>query len=338
MVKQKSQVERVVTFGEIMLRLTPPLYHRIEQTNEFHVNYGGGEANVAVALENLGLDVTFVTKLPNNQLGDGAIKYLRSQGVNCDYIVKNGDNIGIYFLENGFGGRPSRVLYNRKHSAFTEISPDELDFDAIFNDIKWFHVSGVTLALSESVRETTLQALKKAKEYGVTVSFDFNYRSKLWTIEEAREAIKKIIPYVDVCFASLYDLTTILEFKTDSKDRASIMQEFAKAYDIDYIFGTDREVITATENILSAYVYMPEQSLLTKEYKVNIFDRVGGGDAFASGVIYGLLKDYQNYEFAVEFGLACSVLKHTIFGDSSILKVNEIINYMKTSGREVIDR
>ncbi|MDF2698628.1 MAG: kdgK [Haloplasmataceae bacterium] len=336
------EVNKVVTFGEIMLRLSPPMYNKIEQTNEYQAYYGGGEANVAISLVNLGHDVQFVTKLPNNQLGDGAIKHLRAQGVDISHVIRGGDNIGIYFLEHGFGGRPSKVLYNRKHSAFSEMNSEELDFDLIFNNVKWFHVSGITLALSESIRQSTLLALKKAKEHHVLVSFDFNYRAKLWSLKEAKEAFLKVLPYVDVCFATIRDLKDILEYKFDGPDeeytRELHMMQFAKEFQIDYMFGTDREVISANENILSAFAILRDKTFQTKEYRFNIIDRVGGGDAFASGVISGLLNNYSDFKCAVELGLACSVLKHTLYGDASILKMNEILEFMKSSGRSLIER
>ena len=327
----------VMTFGEIMLRLSPPMYNQIEQTHEFLAHYGGGEANVAVSLSHLGHNVSFVTQLPDNELGRGAIKYLRSHGVNVDSIIRGGDNIGIYFLENGFGGRPSKVLYNRKHSAFTQIDHREFDYDQIFQHVDWFHVSGITLALSPQVLEATIMLLKEAVKRNIRVSFDFNYRSKLWSKEEAKVAIIKVLPYVDVCFASLFDIEEILEYKSNNT-HASVLNEFASIHNIKYIFGTNRQVISANENILSAYVYLHQDSYKTSEYRFNIIDRVGGGDAFASGVICGLLSDYEKFENAVELGLASSVLKHTIIGDSNTLKLNDLINFINSSGKQIIER
>lgn len=204
-------MEKILTFGEIMLRLSTPDYSTINQTHSFMVNYGGGEANVAVALSHMGHQTYFISKLPPNQLGDGAITHLLSHGVNTQYVVRGSSTIGIYFLETGFGGRPSKVIYNRKHSAITRIQQEEFNWEEIFSDATWFHLSGITLALGERVRKVALRACKEAKKYGVPVSFDFNYRSKLWTVEEARPVYKQFMNYVDIVFASFYDANTILE-------------------------------------------------------------------------------------------------------------------------------
>lgn len=208
-------MEKILTFGEIMLRLSTPDYSTINQTHSFMVNYGGGEANVAVALSHMGHQTYFISKLPPNQLGDGAITHLLSHGVNTKYVVRGSSTIGIYFLETGFGGRPSKVIYNRKHSAITRIQEDEFNWEEIFSDATWFHLSGITLALGERVRKVALRACKEAKKYGVHVSFDFNYRSKLWTVEEARPVYKQFMNYVDIVFASFYDANTILEIPLD---------------------------------------------------------------------------------------------------------------------------
>jgi 2-dehydro-3-deoxygluconokinase len=337
-------MSKVVTMGEIMLRLSPPLYHKIEQTNDFTATYGGGEANVAVALAHLGHTTSFISKLPANQLGDGAIKHLRGHGVDTTGIVRDGQDIGIYFLENGFGTRASQVIYNRRHSAITELDVSEFDFDAIFDGADWFHLSGITLALSEDVRKVAFAAAKKAKEKNAIVSFDFNYRKKLWTIEEAKGVMKEIMPYVDICFCSYFDANTLLEIKPkkESEDitenAVDVFTQMIQKYDLKYVFGTRRELFSANENSLSAYVFTKDHIYSTDSIRFNIFDRVGGGDAFVSGVIHKLLLDCDNYKEATEFGLACSILKHTIPGDASILKEDAIINFMSNLGRGEIVR
>ena len=210
--------EKIVAFGEIMLRLTPPDYTTISQARNFVANYGGGEANVLVSLSHLGHQTEFLTKLPDNQLGDSAVKHLMGHGVETNHVVRGSSNIGMYFVETGFGGRPSKVLYNRKHSAITRIEEDEVAFDEIFKDATWFHLSGITLALGDNVRNVAFKCLEYCEKYGVTVSFDFNYRSKLWTIDEARPHFKKVIPFVDVLFANHFDLNTILEIPLDDEN------------------------------------------------------------------------------------------------------------------------
>ena len=342
--------EKILTFGEIMLRLSTPDYSTINQTQSFLVNYGGGEANVAVALAHMGHKTYFMSKLPPNQLGDGAITHLRSHGVNTDYVVRGSTTIGIYFLETGFGGRPSKVIYNRKHSAITRISEDEFDWDEIFGDATWFHLSGITLALGERVRKVALRAVKEAKKHKVPVSFDFNYRSKLWTVEEARPVYKEFMNYVNIVFASFYDANTILEIPLDagfedkslSEKRRNVFPKMIKKYNLQYIFGTDRVVYTATDNSLAGYYFkLIDNELsweLTEPIRFNIYDRIGGGDAFASGVIHGLLKDYNNPAYAVRYGLNTSVLKHTIYGDASTMSCEDIETFMAANGSAEVVR
>jgi len=342
--------EKILTFGEIMLRLSTPDYATINQTQSFLVNYGGGEANVAVALAHMGHRTYFMSKLPPNQLGDGAITHLRSHGVNTDYVVRGSTTIGIYFLETGFGGRPSKVIYNRKHSAITRISEEEFDWEEIFGDATWFHLSGITLALGERVRKVALRAVKEAKKHNVPVSFDFNYRSKLWTVEEARPVYKEFMNYVNIVFASFYDANTILEIpldegledKTLSEKRRNVFPKMIKKYNLQYIFGTDRVVYTATDNSLAGYYFkLIDNDLsweLTDPIRFNIYDRIGGGDAFASGVIHGLLKDYNNPAYAVRYGLNTSVLKHTIYGDASTMSCEDIETFMAANGSAEVVR
>lgn len=343
-------MEKIITLGEIMLRLSTPDYSTINQTHSFMVNYGGGEANVAVALSHMGHKTYFISKLPPNQLGDGAITHLLSHGVNTDFVARGSSTIGIYFLETGFGGRPSKVIYNRKHSAITRIQEEEFDWKAIFEGATWFHLSGITLALGDRVRKFALRACKEAKNYGVPVSFDFNYRSKLWSIEEARPVYKRFMSYVNVVFASFYDANTILQIPLDSdftgttlsEKRRNVFPKMIEKYNLRYIFGTDRVVYSATENSLAGYYFeLKDQELschLTEPIRFNIYDRIGGGDAFASGVIHGLLKDFSNPNYAVHYGLNTSVLKHTIYGDASVLSCEDIENFMAANGSAEVVR
>lgn len=343
-------MEKILTLGEIMLRLSTPDYSTINQSHSFLVNYGGGEANVAVALSHMGHKTYFISKLPPNQLGDGAITHLKANGVNTQYVVRGSSTIGIYFLETGFGGRPSKVIYNRKHSAITRIQEDEFNWDEIFDGATWFHLSGITLALGERVRKVAERACVEAMKHGVPVSFDFNYRSKLWTVEEARPVFKKFMEYVNVVFASFYDANTILEIPLDpgmeeltlSEKRRNVFPKMIQKYNLHYIFGTDRVVYSATENSLAGYYFkLNDEELsweLTDPIKFNIYDRIGGGDAFASGVIHGLLLDYTNPAYAVRYGLNTSVLKHTIYGDASTLSCDDIEAFMVQNGSAEVVR
>jgi len=337
--------KNIVAFGEIMLRLTPPDYTTISQAKNFVANYGGGEANVLVSLSHLGHKTEFLTKLPDNQLGDSAISHLREHGVKTDNIARGSTNLGMYFVETGFGGRPSKVLYNRKHSAVTRIELDEIDYDSVFKNASWFHLSGITLALGEKVRAVAFKCLEYCKKYNVMVSFDFNYRSKLWTIEESKPHYKKVIPYVDVLFANHFDLNTILEIPLDDENVSDITKkiELSKkliaSSKVEYIFGTERTVHTASENSLSSYCvckngeYKNEQPI-----RFAIYDRIGAGDAFASGVIHGLIKDFKNPEYALKFGLATSILAHTLYGDVSTLSEGEVQEFINTNGNASIQR
>lgn len=340
-----NKQDKVVAFGEIMLRLTPPDYTTIAQARNFIANYGGGEANVLVSLSHLGHNTEFLTKLPDNQLGDSAIKHLMGHGVMTDNVVRGSSNIGMYFVETGFGGRPSKVLYNRKHSAITRISEDEVDFDKIFKTATWFHLSGISLALGENVRKVAFKCLEYCKKYNVTVSFDFNYRSKLWTIEEARPHFKNVIPFVDVLFANHFDLNTILEIPLDdeSVDETTKKIELSKKLisnsKVKYVFGTERTVHTATDNSLKSFCICENGEYKSEgPIRFSIYDRIGGGDAFASGVIHGLIKDFKNPEFALKFGLATSILAHTLYGDVSTLSEKEVEEFMQTNGNAAIQR
>lgn len=335
----KKNKDKIVSLGEIMLRLTPPDYTRIEQATSFIANYGGGEANVIVSLSHLGHKCYFITRLPPNQLGDGAIDYLRSHGINTENITLGSSTMGIYFLESGFGGRPGRVIYNRKHSSFTRITPEEFDLDKIFKDATWFHISGITLALGDKARNMVLACLQCAKKHHVKVSFDFNYRSKLWTLEEAKPIYPLVMPYVDILFASPWDIRAVLEVGKNIKDDDKLMQYTLKKYNLEWIFGKTRKIFSSTENAMQAYVYGPNKLYYsTAEYKFQIFDRIGAGDAFASGVIHGLLTKPDNPKFAADFGIVNSILKQTIFGDVATFKESEILEYLSNQGRVEVKR
>jgi 2-dehydro-3-deoxygluconokinase len=341
--------EKIITFGELMLRLSTPDYATIDQTHSFLVNFGGGEANVAIALSHMGHKTYFLSKLPPNQLGDSAIAHLRSHGVNTDYVVRGSTTIGIYFLETGFGGRPSKVIYNRKHSAITRISLDEIDWKDVFCGATWFHISGITLALGEHVRKAAFRAVQEAKAAGAKISFDFNYRSTLWTVEEARPVYQAFVHYADVVFANDWDAHTLLEIPFDEdvgasvlEKRKNILPKMMKQYDLQYVFCTDRVVYSATENSLAGNYFTMQNGTLrtgvTEPIRFNIYDRIGGGDAFASGVIHGLLRNYADPDYAVRYGLNTSVLKHTIYGDAFTLSCNDIENFMNAQGNAEVKR
>ena len=335
---------KIITMGEIMLRLSPPEYSRFIQADSFLASYGGGEANVAVSLANYGHCACFVTKLPKNEIANAAINSLRRYGVNTDFIIRGGDRMGIYFLENGVSMRPSKVIYDRKGSAISLATPEEFDFNMIFKDAQWFHFTGITPAISSQGAQLILEALKIAKKLGVTTSVDLNFRKKLWTTEKAQEVMKELMPYVDVCIGNEEDAKNCLGFqfaKTDVQkgeleveEYKQILQEMKATFNFKYIATTLRESISASDNKWSALIYDGKEFYHSKKYDIRIVDRVGGGDSFASGLIHGLIvkKDIKE---ALEFAVAASALKHTIIGDYNMVSSEEVESLIKgnTSGR-----
>lgn len=337
--------EKIVAFGEIMLRLTPPDYTTITQARNFIANYGGGEANVLVSLSHFGHNTEFLTKVPDNQLGESAIQHLQSHNVSTEHVVKGSSNLGMYFVETGFGGRPSKVLYNRKHSSITRINISEINYSKVFKDATWFHLSGITLALGPKVRDVAFKCLEACKKYGVKVSFDFNYRSKLWTIEESKPFYKKVIPYVDVLFANYFDIHNILDLNLDNLNenqninKVEISKLLISKTNISYIFGTERIVHTATDNSMSSYCITRNGEYKTNgPIRFNIYDRIGAGDAFASGVIHGLITNFNDPQYALRFGLATSILKHTLYGDVSTLSTKEVEEFIESNGNAAVQR
>lgn len=328
---------KFVTLGEIMMRLSTPDYGKIEQSNSFLYTFGGCEANVAVSLSHLGHRTSLITKLPENEIGDSVIMYLKSHSVDTEFISRGSSTMGIYFLESGFGGRPSKVIYNRRHSAFTRISLDDYDLHEVFKDASWFHVSGITLSLNDQVREFAYKAIKVAHEHGVKTSFDFNYRSRLLPLEEAKEYFPKVLPYVDVLFTSPFDLTKIVGYDENLNDE-DLFRKCIGDYGISYIFTKKRKVFTATENSLKTYVYTKDNCFETDEIRFQIFDRIGAGDAFASGVIHILDRNFEQGKRANEFGLLTSVLKQTVYGDVSIFKEEDVLEYERTLGHQEVKR
>lgn len=325
-------MSKIVTFGEIMLRLTTPDFQTIENSNSFHVNYGGVEANVAISLKRFGHETYFVSKLPNNELGDAAIRYLNGFKVNTDYIIRGGNNIGIYYLESGFGGRNSKVLYNRKNSAITKINQKEIDYDLIFKDADWFHFSGITLALSNEVRNTLYEMLEYAKKYQVKVSFDCNYRNTLWTIEEASPHFIKVLPYIDILFATNFDLEKLFKIKRgNNMSDYDHFKKFLNHSQVEMVLGTKRIVHSQNDNEMSAYAITKDQRYESSKIRFNIHDRIGAGDAFAAGIINGLLENSKDILSVLEFGLSASVLKHTLWGDAFTLTKEDLLSFMKNN-------
>lgn len=326
-------MKKIITMGEIMLRLCPPEHKRFLQADYFDVIYGGGEANVAVSLANYGLKTYYVSKLPLNPIGQSAINSLRQHGVSTKYIARGGNRIGIYFLEHGASMRADNVIYDRKHSAIAEADIEDFNFDEVFNDADWFHFSGITPALSEKARVLTEAALIGAKKRGVTISVDLNYRKKLWTPEQAKGVMTGLMKYVDVCIGNEEDAEKVLGFKAcgtdvqtgklDLEGYKDIFRQMVDRFNFKFVATTLRESYSASDNGWSALLYNGSEFYQSKKYNIRIVDRVGGGDSFAAGLIYGLSQG-ASPKYALEFATGASALKHTIPGDYNMVTKEEV--------------
>lgn len=337
-------MSRIVTFGEIMLRLAPMGFERFSQAKEFGVVYGGGEANVAVSLANYNKDAYFVTKLPKHEIGQCAVNELRKYGVNTDYIVRGGERVGIYYCEKGASQRPSKVIYDRAHSSIAEAKREDFNWKEIFKDAEWFHFTGITPALSEECAAITLEAVKAAKEAGVTVSVDLNYRKKLWSTEKAGRVMGEIVKFCDVVIANEEDAEKVFGIKADETDITgghlsdegykNVAKQLVERFNLKYVAITLRESMSASDNGWSAMLYDGNEFYKSRRYNMHIVDRVGGGDSFGAGLIYGLTSGYSNQD-ALEFAVAASCLKHTIEGDFNLVSIEEVETLAKgdASGR-----
>ena len=324
---------RVVSFGEIMMRLATPGRLRFGQAAQFDVTYGGGEANVAVSLANFGLDAAFVSKLPQNPFGDAAVQTLRGLGVDTSAILRGGERIGVYFLETGASQRGSVVVYDRAGSAISQIRPGELDWPAIFKDASWFHFTGITPALGPNVADVTREALEAAKSAGLTVSCDMNYRKKLWTPAQAQATMSGLMEFVDVAIGNEEDAEKVFGVQAEGVDVTagqlagaayeSVARTLAERFDLKSVAITLRESRSADENGWSAMLLHENQVYSSRAYDIQIVDRVGGGDAFAGGLIYGLATE-MGAQAALEFAVAASCLKHSIVGDLNLVSRGEV--------------
>ena len=326
---------KIVTFGEIMLRLTPSEPNgRFIQADKYNVIYGGGEANVAVSCANYGDEGVFVTKVPAHEIGQCAINALRRYGVNTDYIARGGARLGIYYAENGASMRPSKVIYDRAGSSIAEADPSDFDWDAIMEGADWFHWSGITPAISDKAAELTKLACQAAKRHGVTVSCDLNFRAKLWTVEKARSIMAPLMEYVDVCIGNEEDADKCLGFKpdadveggsTDASGYHTIFKQMAEKFGFKIVASTLRESHSASINGWKALIYDGNEFYESKHYEINpIVDRVGGGDSFSGGLIHGLTK-WNDPKKALEFAVAASALKQTIPGDFNCVSEDEAL-------------
>ncbi|MCR5049458.1 MAG: sugar kinase [Paludibacteraceae bacterium] len=325
---------KIITFGEIMLRLSPEGQDRFLQTDHFRIIPGGGEANVAVSCANYGHEVHFVTKLPGHEIGQIAVNALRRYGVQTDFIARGGNRIGLYYCESGASVRPSKVIYDRAHSAIAEAEPADFDFDRIMQGADWFHWSGITPAISDQAAELVLRACQAAKRHGLTVSVDLNFRKKLWTSQKAISVMRPLMQYVDVCIGNEEDAELCLGFKpqadvangqTDAEGYKNIFLQMAREFNFRYVATTLRESFSASCNGWKAMIYNGHDFYESKRYELSpITDRVGGGDAFSAGLIHGLLTYPEDQAAALDFAVAASALKHTINGDFNLVSEDEV--------------
>lgn len=338
---------KVVCFGEIMLRLSPPGYLRFEQATSFDVVYGGGEANVCVSLANYGEEAVFVTKVPDNPIGQAAINEMRRYGVDTRYMIKGGKRLGIYFCEKGASQRASKVVYDRAGSAISQAKREDFDWAKIFAGATWFHFTGITPALGDNVAECVLDAVKAAKEAGLTVSCDLNFRKNLWTSEKAGQVMAQYMPYVDVCIANEEDAekvfgikaadTDIIGGKLSHEGYKDVAKQLAERFGFKAVAITLRGSISASDNNWAAMLYKDGEFYFSRNYAIHIVDRVGGGDSFGGGLIYALLNGYSNQD-ALEFAVAASCLKHTIEGDHNHVTVSEVKALMAGDGSGRVQR
>lgn len=338
---------KVVCFGEIMGRLCPQGYKKVVQTNNFDLTFAGGEANVAVSLANYGIEASYVTKLPDNDLGKLVKKTLKSYDVLLDHVVTGGERLGMYYVEKGASQRPSKVIYDRKYSAISMAETADFNWNEILKDAKWFHVTGITPALSDNCVEITREALKKCREKGITVSCDLNYRKNLWTTDEAKSVMSEFMSYVDVCVANEEDAekvlgisakdTNITKGELNRDGYIAVAKQIQSEYGCKKIAITLRESYSASVNGWSAMLYTDEKAYFSKKYDIQLVDRVGGGDSFVGGLLYALLER-DNPEEQIEFAVAASCLKHTIEGDFNQVSVTDVEALMSGDGSGRVQR
>ena len=338
---------RIITFGEIMVRLQPYNYERFIQADHLEYSFGGGEANVAVSLANYGMDAAFVTKLPEHAIGQAAINSLRRYGVETSMIVRGGDRIGIYYNEKGASQRPSVCIYDRAHSAIAEADAADFDWDAIFSGADWFHFTGITPALGNNVADICFEACKAAKERNIKVSCDLNYRGKLWSREQAFRTMSKLCGYVDVCISNEEDAKDVFGIEAEATDITagelnkegyrSVARQLADRFGFEKVAITLRESKSAFDNDWSAMLYDGKEYCFSKVYNLHIVDRIGGGDSFGGGLIYALLENFDT-QSAVEFAAAASALKHSVEGDYNLASVSEVLKLAGGDGSGRVQR
>lgn len=339
--------KRVVTFGEIMMRLNPEGYLRLVQAERYEVSFAGGEANVAVSLANYGLDAAFVSKVPTHEIGDCVVRELRRNGVDTSFLLRGGPRMGVYFVEKGASQRASKVIYDRAGSSIALAKADEYDWNKIFEGADWFHWTGITPALSDDCAEACLAACRAAKERGITISCDLNYRKKLWSREKAGEVMGRLMPYVDVCIANEEDAkdvfgiasmgTDIEGGKLNRDGYVDVARQICERFRCKKVAITLRGSLSANDNDWAGMLFDGKNAYFSKTYHIHIVDRVGGGDSFGGGLIYSLISDYDNQK-AIDFAVAASCLKHSIEHDFNLISVGEVETLANGNGSGRVQR
>ena len=324
---------KVVTFGELMLRLAPENYLRFVQSKKFEATFGGAEANVAVSLANYGVDVSFVSKLPEHEIGQMAVNSLREFGVDTSKIVRGGERVGIYYCEKGASQRPSKVIYDRAYAAIAMAKPSDFNWAKIFKGVDWFHFTGITPALSDNMAKICLTACKEAKKRGVKISCDLNFRKKLWSKEKAGKVMGELCNYIDICIANEEDAKDVFGIEAENTDITtgklnregyiSVAKQLTDRFGFEGVAITLRESLSANDNNWSGMLYTNGEAKFSKKYAMHIVDRVGGGDSFGAGLIYSLINGYDAQK-AIEFAIAASCLKHSIEGDYNMVSIKEV--------------
>ena len=342
-------MSKFVTFGEVMFRLNPEGYLRFVQADRFEVSAGGGEANVAVSLANFGLDTAYVSKVPAHELGDCVVRSLRKYGINTEHILRGGNRLGIYFVEKGASQRPSKVIYDRAGSAIAEAKSEEFDWDSIFKDTQWFHFTGITPALGDELVKACINACQKAKEKGIFVSCDLNYRKKLWSREKAGNVMAQLMPYIDLCIANEEDAADVFGIharhsdieggKLDYDAYAEVARAISSRFGCKKVAITLRGSISASENTWAGMLYdrLSDSYCISRSYNIKIVDRVGGGDSFGAGLIYSLYQGYTDND-AINFAVAASCLKHSIEHDFNLVTVSEVETLASGNGTGRVQR
>lgn len=342
-----ENMAKMVGFGDLMVRLSPPGYERFFQASSYNINYTGAEANVCVALSHMGMDTEFVTRLPDNDIAMSAVGELRRHGVGVGRIVYGGDRIGVFYLEKGAAQRPSRIVYDRKHSALAESLPEYYDWKRIFGGAGWFHITGITPALSDTMPQVCIEACKTAKQMGLVVSCDLNYRKNLWTSEQAKNTMSQIMPYVDVLSANEEDAEKVLGIKAENSNvergqlddaaYAGVAREIERTYGIKTVAISMRRSISASDNDWGAMLYSNGEAYYSKRYMIHLVDRVGGGDSFSAGIIYALSHNYDAQR-TIDYAVAASCLKQTVEMDFSLSTAEEVNKLANGNGSGRVER